>query len=539
MNNKIIFDNPDIPIEIIVKYHGLLSKINEKITIDILDENYAIFTLLPNEISELYDFEEIEYIEFPKILSVSLYNSINSICTAPILYDSYNLDGSGTIVALVDSGIDFLHPDFRNEDGTSRILFLWDQETRKEYTRDDINKAISAQEPFEIIPSMDIIGHGTAVAGIAAGNGRASMGRNKGVAYKSDIIAVKLGWKGFESFTRTTEIMRGVKYIIEKSIAHKKPVAINISFGTNDGSHDGSSLFETYLNDMAAKWKTVIVAASGNEGTGGHHYFGNLKTNQSIDVEFSVIPYLKSFYAAVWKNFVDDFQFELISPENRIYKLYSENKISIFKNNEAEIRIYNRNTTPYSRRHEIYFQFVSKSGTIQTGIWKIRIYGVNIVDGQFDIYLPTSEEVSKETAFVFPNPESTLTIPSTAKNLLSVGGYNSILNTAAEFSGRGNLKIEKPDIVAPAVSILCPKSGGGYGNYTGTSMAAPFVTGAAALMMQWGIVNGNDPFLYGERLKSYLIKGAKRFGYINYPNSIWGYGALCLNDSLNIISGRR
>ena len=159
--------------------------------------------------------------------------------------------------------------------------------------------------------------------------------------------------------------------------------------------------------------------------------------------------------------------------------------------------------------------------------------------GRFNIWLPTTAEVTRGTAFRIPTINTTLTLPSTSKNAITVGAYNSRLNSIADFSGRGytrNNVYIKPDLAAPGIGIISARSGGGYGIYTGTSFAAPFVTGAAALLMEWGIVNKNDPFLYGQRAKAFLRKGAAREVNITYPNQIWGYGFLCINNTLDLLS---
>ena len=159
--------------------------------------------------------------------------------------------------------------------------------------------------------------------------------------------------------------------------------------------------------------------------------------------------------------------------------------------------------------------------------------------GRFNIWLPTIAEVTRGTAFRVPSIDTTLTLPSTSKSVITVGAYNSRLNSVADFSGRGytrNNVYIKPDLVAPGVDILTTKSGGGYDIFTGTSYATPFVTGAASLLMEWGIVSRNDPFLYGQRMKSFLRKGAIREPGIIYPNNRWGYGFLCIKDTLDLLS---
>lgn len=196
-----------------------------------------------------------------------------------------------------------MHPDFQNNDGTSRILFIWDQTLKgippvgfysgAEYNNQQINNAILSPDPFIIVPSIDTNGHGTAVAGIAAGNGRSSGGINRGVATEADIIAVKVGYKGYESFARSTELMRALKYVIDKAKRFNKPICINMSFGMNDGSHQGDSLFETFITEISTNWKTSICIPTGNEGSAGHHYTGKIQTNETQEIEFFIGP--------VWK----------------------------------------------------------------------------------------------------------------------------------------------------------------------------------------------------------------------------------------------
>ena len=264
--------------EVIVKYNGDIQNIKNDIDIEIeiLSSNYAIITLKKEEIFLLTLYREIEYIEQPRNLFIMLDTAITSSCINRVKALPYNLTGENTLVGIIDSGINYTHKDFRNEDGTTRIAYIWDQTIQESnppegfssgtmYTKEQINNALTSKQPLDIVKTTDNIGHGTAVAGIACGNGISSNGKYVGISPKSEIIVVKIGEKGRESFARNTEIMRAIKFVLDKAIELNKPIAINISFGTNDGSHTGSSLFETYIDDMCNIWKTSIIVATGNE----------------------------------------------------------------------------------------------------------------------------------------------------------------------------------------------------------------------------------------------------------------------------------
>ena len=260
--------------EVIVKYNGNIMRLENELNIDVevLNENYAIITLNENQIGELYNFSEIEYIELPKTMTYSLSEEMRNICLPTPYNSNYNLTGRGVLIAIIDSGIDYTHKDFINDNGTSRIKYIWDQtvdgnppigfKNGTEYNSEQINYALEQNNPYSIVSQNDTIGHGTAVAGIACGNGRASNGKERGVAPDAGLIVVKLGQKGAESFARTTEIMRAIKYVIDKAEKLNMPLVINLSFGTNNGAHSGDSLFETYIDSMSEKWKTNIIVAS-------------------------------------------------------------------------------------------------------------------------------------------------------------------------------------------------------------------------------------------------------------------------------------
>lgn len=535
--------------EVIVRYNGSLNELAEELNarVEILSPNYAILTLNRYNIPLLVNYRQIEYVEEPKLLQFMLDTALSAACIEPVknrIPSGY--DGKGILIAIIDSGIDYTHRDFSDENG-SRILYLWDQTLDgnpptgfyegTEFNKTQLDEALASQSPLDIAAHMDAAGHGTHVAGIAAGNGRASSGRYTGVASGSSLLIIKLGETGRLSFARSTEIMRAVKYAIDKAIELNMPLVINLSYGTNDGPHTGNTLFEGYLDDVSNTWKCAICAASGNEGASGRHFEGRAVNGETIQAEFSVGGEA-SLSMRMWKNFTDEISFELISPDGSstsIINSFSESYS--FNLSNTSIFIGFSQPRPYDIQQEVLFEFSANNGRLSEGVWRLEITGRNVLEGNFNIWLPVSELTGRNTAFLRPSVNITLTIPSTAANVITVGGYNSLTNSSADFSGRGFTAdgAVKPDICAPAVGVTSPAVGGGYDSLSGTSFAAPFVTGACAILMQWGIIEGNDRFLYGQRLKAYLRLGARRQEVFSYPNNIWGYGTLCLERTLTYL----
>ena len=552
--NSLLRFNPSLLVdgrlEVIVKYNGdILSYSDSFEAIEILNNSYAIITGTTEQIKSLYSYPNTEYVELPKTLTYELSSSRYSTCVTRAQGEPYNLSGKGTVIAIIDSGIDYTHPDFINDDQTSRILYIWDQTTDgnaplgfrsgSEYTNEQINQALTNPNPFEILDFRDNIGHGTAVSGIAAGNGSYSDGRERGMAPEASLIVVKLGRKGFGAFPRTTEVMRAVKYSIDKATELNMPLSINLSYGTNNGSHDGNTLFEQYINDASDEWKTVISVATGNEGNAGHHFSYKLSQGETVSIPIFISSTPPKIYMSLWKNFSDTMTFSLVSPSGQTsVQINPTQSLYLFTLQNTDVTVFYGQPTNYTQYQEIYFLFESRNFSITEGIWTLNVTGDSIIDGRFDMWLPTVEDVTNDTSFSNPDVNVTLTLPSTAERVISVGGYNSNNNTIAAFSGRGytrNNVFVKPDIVAPSVNILTTRAGGGYMQFTGTSFASPFVAGAASLLMEWGIVNGNDGFLYGQRIKAFLQKGARRTQNIQYPNNIWGYGTLCVSNALDLL----
>ena len=559
VNLNVGYDPGEKTWELIVRYNGSLESLrDEGIRVDELAAGYAVLVVPESRIEQVSAMEQIVYIEKPKRLFFASNMARAASCLSTIQTSSGSgtggvgagagvisglesgLTGRGVLVAVIDSGIDYFHSDFRNPDGTTRIGLLADQDRDRIYTREEINAALetgSRTSALALVPSTDPSGHGTAVAAIAAGNGREGNGVYRGVAYESELMVVKLGTPLTDSFPRTTQLMKALDLVVRRAQDMNRPLAVNISFGNTYGSHDGTSLLETFINDMSGIGRNVIVAGTGNEGTGAGHRAGSLVMGQEENAQLSIAPYETGMGVQLWKSYVDQFSIRLVTPSGEIIgPIDSRLGPQTLRYGGTQILIYYGKPSPFSRAQEVYFDFLPVRDYLDSGIWTFRLTPERIVTGRYDMWLPSRGILNPSTRFLRPVPETTLTIPSTAANVISVGAYDDSYRAYADFSGRGFTRQTgqvKPDLAAPGVDIVTARRGGGYEAVTGTSFAAPFVTGSAALLMQWGILQGNDPFLYGEKVKAYFTRGARHLpGYDVWPNERLGYGTLCVRDSL-------
>ena len=555
--------------ELIVKYHGSLDRLREQnIVVEELIAGYAILTVPEALVDTVSDTPEIEYVEKPKRFYYGQTFPAGTSCFPPVTMRTPFLNGRGVLLAVLDSGITWDLEVFRKTDGSTRIRYLWDQTVSEEtgdvrygkmpdgfslgteYTAEEINAALQmhALDRYRRIPSKDLSGHGTAVAGIAAG--KSADGLYTGAAPEAELIVVKLGLPGNsggveEGFPRTTEILRGVTYALRKARQLNMPLVINLSFGNSYGSHDGSSLLERFLDNASEIGRTVICVGSGNEGAARGHFAGNITRDSRV--ELAVGNYERNLNIQLWKNYSDVFRIRLQAPGGEEAELSTNiqgGKYTL-ELEQTRILVYLGEPLPYAVAQEIYLDMIPAEGSyINAGIWTIRLEPVVTVTGQYYLYLPAGNGRGDSTGFYRSTPQVTLTVPSTAAKVITVGAYDPVYDTYADFSGRGYADstrtigvaaagLTKPDLVAPGVNIQAPDVYGTFIPTTGTSFATPIVSGAAALLMEWGIVRGNDPFLYGEKIKAYLRKGARPLrGEMEYPNDRVGYGRLCVADSL-------
>ncbi len=554
LNLNVGYDPLDREWDLIIKYSGSLDRVKAIASrVTELQNEYAVIRIAESRIHTLSGIPEVEYVEKPKRLFFQAAEGRRVSCINTVQDTRLSLYGQGILIAIIDSGIDYANMDFRNVDGSTRIRYLWDQSLNPadgetvpegygigvEYTKEQIDVALKAQtivERMRMVRSQDISGHGTAVAGVAAGNGSNSGGRYAGVATQSELIVVKLGNPMQEGFPRTTELMMGIDYVIRKALELRMPVAVNISFGNTYGGHDGTTLLERYIDDVSNIWKSVFCIGTGNEAASAGHTSGRITSEGEETVQLAIQSRQPSISIQIWKEYTDQIEISLINPSGvRVGPVPEVLGPQRFQIGQTEILLYYGKPSPYSTSQEIYVDLLPVESYLTEGIWRIVLSAGKIVTGQYEMWLPSDNVLNRGTGFLFPTDATTLTIPSSASRAISVGAYDARTFAYADFSGRGFtrlMNLVKPDLVAPGVEVVTAAARGGYAAFTGTSFATPFVTGSAALLMEWGIVRGNDPYLYGEKVKAYLRRGAKELlGFEEYPNEEVGYGALCTAQS--------
>lgn len=540
--------------DLIVKYQGNLDRVRELgVTVKELTGGYAVLNVPELLVDTVSDLEEIIFVEKPKSLEFNVIQGKRISCVnevqvpGSIIGGANGLFGEGVIIGVADSGIDYTNQAFRYADGTTRILKLWDQVTDTVFDEAQINEALLSNNPYAIVNSRDISGHGTHVAGIAAGNYAENRNNNLGIATKSRLIIVKMAEPEENSFPKTTQLMEAVDFIVKQANEYGMPFVVNISFGNTYGSHDGTSLLSTYFDSVIDANRMVMAIGSGNEGDSAGHAGGYINVSRGNvsdrslderkDIELQVSEYQGTFGIQLWKNYVDEWGIQITAPSGDSTPIINKDGyIFTYELDGTTMKLLYGTPKPYSKYQEVYISLIPQNRYVKSGIWNISIIPERTVNGRYDLWLPTSGSINENTRFLTPDPFITLTVPAGTRKAITVGAYNGNNDSIASFSGRGFTREDnqiKPDIVAPGVNIVSASNTGGTTIRSGTSMATPFVSGSAALMMEWGIVRGNDSFLYGEKVKAYMIRGARHLSGINeYPSELAGWGALCLRDSI-------
>lgn len=416
--------------------------------------NYAIVKISEDDIPSLAAFPQVIYIERPRQLFFEIVSARQASCLSAIQENSsYGLTGKGILISVIDSGIDYAHPDFCNPDKTTRLVALWDQTILADpsagrfapagysqgtlFSPEQINAALQAdtfEQRMELVPSTDVTGHGTHVAGIAAGNGRASGGLYRGIAPESSLLAVKLGSPDPKGFPNTIELMQAVDFSVRYALEHTVPLVINLSFGNTYGSHSGTSLLETYLDYVSNLGRINIVVGSGNEGNNGGHASARLASLESARIEFAVGNYESSLSIQIWKNYWDDIRFQLTPPGlGTSFKIPNQPGSWRFSFGTTQILVYYGLPSPYSLYQEIAIDLLPRRDYISGGVWFFTAEARSVIEGIIDLWMPAAAIRGTATQFLTPTTETTLTIPSTAGNVITVGALRFFHQYARPF----------------------------------------------------------------------------------------------------------
>lgn len=498
----------------------------------------------------------VNFITFPVPYGLNAIPALSSSNISQFHNYPYGeLRGKGIIIGFVDTGIDYTNILFKNADNTTRIVSIWDQTIPGNppegysygsvYTQADINEALRSPDPLTIVPSQDNDGHGTFLAGVAAGNDQTGTVDYTGGAPDAIIAMVKLrpasefirnlflvntGVPAFQS----NDIIAGINYLLQLSLQEGKPLVICLGVGSNYGAHNGTEIIENFISNISIAANIIVVIATGNEGSSGHHYKGEVTSGGSESLEINVGPGESGFSMYVWVDIPNKMTVSIKSPLGQVIEkvpIVSETpqtfKLNLEQTIVTVIYLY---PDPLTGGQKIEVRLENPT----PGLWSLTVYGDIIINGVFHIWLPRTGFIKSDTRFLKPTPETTLQIPGTEQFGITVGGYDYLDDSVYVSSGRGPTTdgIMKPDLIAPSVNVQGPMPGGGFTTYVGTSTAAAITSSAAALLMEWGVLNGNFPDMNTRIARSLLTRGARRQPNVIYPNTIEGYGRLDLQATI-------
>lgn len=509
------------------------------------------------------------YSAVPKLYSLLDVTSMDAAGITPAgELPVLNNQGAGVIVGFVDTGINYTDSLFRNVDGSTRIIGIWDQtnnsdnsnnienETAKpfsafsalygtQYTAEEINLALNSDNPASIVPTRDENGHGTFLASIAAGN-RDERAGFSGAAPQASIAMVKL--KPAKQYLRDfylirdgadayqeNDIMMGVSYLYFLARKYSMPLVVCIPLGTNMGSHMGMSRLGQYLNQVSLSNGSAVITAAGNE-TGARHHFRAVMDADTDEVtaELRVGEREAGFSMELWAENMGAYTVGFISPTGEVAReisvpLRGENTVS-FLLEQTQITVYTQIADVSSGSQFIFMRFENP----MSGIWRILIRNSLDIRETFHIWLPVRGFISDETYFLRPDPDTIITDPGNARYPITVTAYDHTKNSIYIHASRGySLSGQiKPDLAAPGVNILgASVSGRRLTRMSGTSVSAAHLAGAAAILLNWGVLNANYPYLNTPVLKSIFVRGAQRNPALTYPNREFGYGTLNLYEA--------
>lgn len=549
-------------------YKSFLVRYNEQIfdpvdlefdgTFLVINEIYGVF-YVPSSLVPEVELTSYSYNAIPKCYSFMDVESLQASGVTRLHNHPYlQLRGRGTMVAVIDSGIDYQSPAFRNGD-SSKILEIWDQtipEGPSEYvpfgrvfTKEEIDRALASENPLEIVPSRDTNGHGTMLAGTAAG--RAIDEENfSGAAPEASLVVIKL--KPAKEYLREfylyppdseifqeDDIMLAIAYARQCAQRYRMPLSICLGLGTNKGSHNGYSPLCQSVDQMAGSFRNSISIAGGNEGAARHHYQGRLERSMPVDtVELRVGEKTTQFSMEFWGNSPEIFNISIMSPTGESLPISSalqgNTQELTFVFVETKVLVNFISIERYSGNTLVFFRFLHPAA----GIWKFQVQGRNVNGSDFHMWLPVTGTLPDDTFFLQSSPYHTVTSPGDAADGMTMTAYQyrdgSLFPLASRgFSPNGEIK---PNFAAPGVEIKVPLPGGRFDSASGTSLAAAQTAGISALLFEWAVIRENEPFFTGNNVRNYLQRGARRDENLQYPNPEWGYGKIDLYHTFELLT---
>lgn len=534
-----------------------------------VDGEIGIAYIERNEVPPLSVGGTYPYQSIPKLYGLmqdtfdpaSLIRSgITSVARPPLA-----LTGRGVVIGFLDTGIRYEEEVFRKEDGSTRLLAIFDQTIQSgeppagilygtEYRRDVINAALQSEDPYRIVPSTDENGHGSAMASVAAGSLL-----NNGLTFASgapdaDLVMVKLRQakpylKEFYGVPQETEcyaesdILVAIRYLESYAVSLYRPLVICMGMGTFMGDHEGHSVLADYLSSIALRRSRCVICPTGNEGNAAHHYAGGADAGETESVEIRVDERETGFVMELWGKTPDRHAISLRTPGGEVtpqvdFRDRDVREFSFIYEN-TRVQVGHLLVEQRSGEELIFFRFLDPS----PGIWTVQVAvmgtgGRNRTDS-FHMWLPLREFLRGETYFLRPSPYTTILEPGNAREIITVGAYDDRNGSFYAASGRGytRLGLIKPDFSAPGVAVST-----WLGKRTGTSVAASLTAGAVAQFLQWAVVEENQPLVENREIRSYLIRGASRpttadGGFNDYPNREEGFGQLSISGTFDVLAG--
>lgn len=495
------------------------------------------------------------YNAFPALYTLESTISIEKSGIGTVQRNPFlGLFGRGIMIGVVDTGIDYLHEAFRNNDGTTRIQSIWDQTIQtgtppegftfgSEYNRDTINQALRSEDPLSVVPSVDSNGHGTAIASIIAGKPNEDL-TFSGIVPESDIVIVKLK-EAKENLKQLffvkpnaycfqeSDILLGTRYLQLLSQKMGRPIVICVALGSNQGGHDGRGILSSYLTYIVQLPGIGVTVSAGNEGNKRRHYFNSTTTPPLYnDFELRIGENEPLLWMEIWPYAPERISIDVSSPNRestqRVFPTISECRKFEFIFTQSIVWVNNIILEEETGDQLILIRFQNPAA----GIWYFRAQSVGNEPFSFHCWLPSGDLISNDTFFLNPNPDTTITSPGNGVNQLTVTAYNQLTDSILGESSRGYARngLVEPDIAAPGFELPCAVPGNLYGTATGTGAASAHAAGIVAMVMEWAIPRGNYPSMTGNDINRLIIRGARRSTTEVYPNNVWGYGQIDINN---------